>query len=83
MQGFQTVLEKAGSFYKYKKENRTYSDNRHAKFGFLTGVPGIEPGSGVLETLILPMNYTPIVCRICKRLIKNSIQFPICQGKES
>lgn len=27
----------------------------------LTGVPGIEPGSGVLETLILPMNYTPVL----------------------
>ena len=27
----------------------------------LTGVVGIEPTSGVLETLILPMNYTPIL----------------------
>ena len=26
----------------------------------LTGEEGIEPPSGVLETLILPMNYTPI-----------------------
>ena len=26
----------------------------------LTGAPGIEPGSGVLETLILPMNYAPM-----------------------
>lgn len=26
----------------------------------ITGVEGIEPSSGVLETLILPMNYTPI-----------------------
>ena len=25
-----------------------------------TGVEGIEPSSGVLETLILPMNYTPL-----------------------
>ena len=25
----------------------------------ITGVEGIEPSSGVLETLILPMNYTP------------------------
>ena len=25
----------------------------------ITGAPGIEPGSGVLETLILPMNYAP------------------------
>ena len=25
----------------------------------LAGVEGIEPSSGVLETLILPMNYTP------------------------
>ena len=27
---------------------------------FLTGVEGIEPSSAVLETVILPMNYTPI-----------------------
>lgn len=27
---------------------------------FLAGALGIEPSSGVLETLILPMNYTPI-----------------------
>lgn len=26
---------------------------------FITGALGIEPSSGVLETLILPMNYTP------------------------
>ena len=26
----------------------------------MAGVEGIEPSSGVLETLILPMNYTPI-----------------------
>ena len=25
----------------------------------VAGVVGIEPTSGVLETLILPMNYTP------------------------
>ena len=25
----------------------------------MAGVEGIEPSSGVLETLILPMNYTP------------------------
>lgn len=25
----------------------------------VAGAPGIEPGSGVLETLILPMNYAP------------------------
>ena len=25
----------------------------------LAGVVGVEPTSGVLETLILPMNYTP------------------------
>ena len=25
----------------------------------VAGVEGIEPSSGVLETLILPMNYTP------------------------
>lgn len=28
---------------------------------FLTGVVGIEPTSKVLETSILPMNYTPIL----------------------
>ena len=26
---------------------------------FITGALGIEPSSGVLETLILPMNYAP------------------------
>ena len=26
----------------------------------MAGVEGIEPSSGVLETLILPMNYTPL-----------------------
>lgn len=26
---------------------------------FLAGALGIEPSSGVLETLILPMNYAP------------------------
>ena len=26
----------------------------------MAGVLGIEPSSGVLETLILPMNYTPM-----------------------
>ncbi len=26
----------------------------------MAGVVGVEPTSGVLETLILPMNYTPI-----------------------
>ena len=32
-----------------------------ASGGFLlAGVEGIEPSSGVLETLILPMNYTPV-----------------------
>lgn len=31
---------------------------KHQSF-FLAGVEGIEPSSGVLETLILPMNYTP------------------------
>ena len=28
--------------------------------GFWAGVVGIEPTSGVLETLILPMNYAPM-----------------------
>ena len=39
----------------------------------LTGVPGIEPGSGVLETLILPMNYTP-KCDVSLANDYNSIQ---------
>ena len=39
----------------------------------LTGVPGIEPGSGVLETLILPMNYTP-KCDVSLASDYNSIQ---------
>lgn len=31
----------------------------------LTGEEGIEPPSGVLETLILPMNYSPrVICYI-------------------
>ena len=39
----------------------------------LPGVPGIEPGSGVLETLILPMNYTP-KCDVSLASDYNSIQ---------
>ena len=39
----------------------------------LTGVPGIKPGSGVLETLILPMNYTP-KCDVSLASDYNSIQ---------
>ena len=39
---------------KVKKESIKYT------FCLRTGVEGIEPSSGVLETLILPMNYTPI-----------------------
>ena len=31
----------------------------HSVLACLAGVEGIEPSSGVLETLILPMNYTP------------------------
>ncbi len=42
---------------------------------FLTGVEGIEPSSGVLETLILPMNYTPKYKNIVylQNFIQNSI----------
>ncbi len=32
----------------------------YSGFLILAGVVGVEPTSGVLETLILPMNYTPI-----------------------
>lgn len=31
---------------------------------FLAGVVGIEPTSKVLETFILPMNYTPMDCSL-------------------
>ena len=46
----------------------------------LTGVPGIEPGSGVLETLILPMNYTPMYFFV-KRLLNNTTGSIKCQEK--
>lgn len=42
------------------KKPRKHQPYRTFEVLYLTGVPGIEPGSGVLETLILPMNYTPI-----------------------
>ena len=29
----------------------------------LAGVAGVEPTSAVLETVILPLNYTPITCQ--------------------
>ena len=35
-----------------------YPHNNERKF-FQAGVEGIGPSSGVLETLILPLNYTP------------------------
>ena len=41
----------------------------------LAGVEGIEPSSGVLETLILPMNYTPILI-----LSYFTMKFIICQS---
>lgn len=39
----------------------------------ITGALGIEPSSGVLETLILPMNYTP-KCDVSLASDYNSIQ---------
>ena len=29
----------------------------------MAGVAGVEPTSAVLETVILPLNYTPITCQ--------------------
>ncbi len=46
-----------------------------AQYIVLAGVEGIEPSSGVLETLILPMNYTPIF------VINFTINFCYCQSK--
>ena len=54
---------------KYNKKLRRIS----SELLQLTGVPGIEPGSGVLETLILPMNYTP-KCDVSLASDYNSIQ---------
>ena len=42
--------------YPILKEVRPLEDDEVDR----AGVEGIEPSSGVLETLILPMNYTPI-----------------------
>lgn len=41
----------------------------------LTGALGIEPSSGVLETLILPMNYAPksIVCYYTIKRLKSQL----------
>ena len=39
----------------FHKKRRNYLFNSF----FLAGAVGIEPTSGVLETLILPMNYAP------------------------
>lgn len=42
-----------------------YNKKMHKRYYYglckiiMAGVEGIEPSSGVLETLILPMNYTP------------------------
>ena len=57
---------------RYRKSIHVFNDlmllywERHKKHSanslnvFLAGALGIEPSSGVLETLILPMNYAPI-----------------------
>ena len=36
----------------------------------LAGVEGIEPSSTVLETAVIPFNYTPTVSKIVKKKIK-------------
>lgn len=43
-----------------------YQLNYHPK-KFLTGMTGIEPISSVLETDILPLNYTPFLKKNLKR----------------
>ena len=47
---------------KEKPETYLYASGSQA------GVVGIEPTSGVLETLILPMNYTPMFCELFNSL---------------
>ncbi len=36
--------------------------NKKSLTAFLAGVEGIGPSSMVLETTVLPLNYTPISC---------------------
>ena len=42
-----------------KHEKIFYAQKKHPQRASMAGVEGVEPSSGVLETLILPMNYTP------------------------
>ncbi len=48
----------------------------------LAGVEGIEPSSGVLETLILPMNYTPMMLIKCSifPFFSQYLLFIFCRG---
>lgn len=50
-----------------------YMRNFIAAAILLAGVEGIEPSSGVLETLILPMNYTPICNSSCTLQVFSSL----------
>ena len=53
------------SFFELSIENEKQTSSRYIKYlsssvCIIAGVVGIEPTSKVLETSILPMNYTPI-----------------------
>ena len=46
--------------------NKSFRENKHKKtpvigvsFCLLAGVAGVEPALTVLETAVLPLNYTP------------------------
>ena len=73
------LLRRYFNILKQKKSYKIVDYKSYMAF-LSTGAPGIEPGSGVLETLILPMNYAPIfimsctnfwhdVSAICRRLV--------------
>ena len=49
-----------GLHFLYDKKSPCFKGIPLNKGFLIAGVVGIEPTSGVLETLILPMNYTPI-----------------------
>ena len=58
------MIESSHTTYSYITKNPTKKlSNFCRELPLIAGVEGIEPSSGVLETLILPMNYTPIVKR--------------------
>lgn len=47
------------SFRSFLHHNKKITHSKLLCVIFLAGAEGIEPSSGVLETLILPMNYAP------------------------